>query len=351
MHEKYILSCIKRTNRNLMIVSLLIFIVVVITVSFSANYLYNVFLGPFDIDTNTLTSITNTDSLQKYYVTVNAEDSLETGLSYVRETIDERTKKVKSTSYDSDYLLLLVGEKALVAKVPYGTKPGKIFSGALAELPSDVEYELTQIAKEQGIADQDFKNRLLPVMLDVNDFKTAGYVEVTILLILLLIVLFCVISFMKSSTDMYRHSIFKKLALYGEVEAVENEINNAFSSPNTKIIGKVTVAGPWISIKKAFSTQFVKSDDVLWIYKKITKHSYNFIPTGKSYELLVYFRNKSVSVVKMKEKHVDSAIDSIYQVAPWVVVGYSDDINSIWKKQFDTFVSEVESRKNSYINK
>jgi hypothetical protein len=83
---------------------------------------------------------------------------------------------------------------------------------------------------------------------------------------------------------------------------------------------------------------------VLWAYKKITKHSVNFIPTGKTYEAIVSCYGGTATITG-KEKHVDALLDYVRARAPWAIHGYSAEIATAFAKHQDEFVSAVEQRR------
>jgi hypothetical protein len=93
-----------------------------------------------------------------------------------------------------------------------------------------------------------------------------------------------------------------------------------------------------------FTFDVLRVRDLLWAYKKITKHSVNFIPTGRSYEaILTCYGGRAV--VKAKEKVVDAILTFAHQRAPWAVIGYSDELAGLFNKQQAEFVAAVEQRR------
>src|SRR5438034_340683 len=56
-----------------------------------------------------------------------------------------------------------------------------------------------------------------------------------------------------------------------------------------------------------FSFDVLRLSDLLWAYKKVTKHSVNFIPTGKTYDAVLACYGGSATV-KGAEKTVDALL-------------------------------------------
>src|SRR5206468_2968555 len=78
--------------------------------------------------------------------------------------------------------------------------------------------------------------------------------------------------------------------------------------------------------------------DVLWAYKKITKHSVNFIPTGKTYEAIIQCYGGNATIPG-KEKNVHELLEYVQQRAPWAIYGYSDDLSATFTKRQQDFAN------------
>lgn len=351
MQDNFIQACVKRGNRNLFITTIIIFMIMVITLIVSSKYLYNTVAGPFEFGKDKILSIKDVGELKEYYVSVSPEESFDTGISYIVEKYDETSKKVQSTTYESDYHILWFDEKAIIAKVPHGKAAGGKYTGELVELPEDVKYEILKIAKEQGYPEEDFNSLLVPVLLKEGNFKLVGYIEIVVCSILFLIVMLNMIKIMKRKVDIYSHPIYKKFAFLGDVDTVEREINSSFEGSNKLVFGSVVITDTWMALKRTYTTQFIRTDDIMWLYKKVTKHSYNMIPTGKTYEIAICLSNKTCEVIKLKEAYIDRIIDTFHQKSPWVFLGYSDEVLNMWRSQFDVFKAEVDMQKRRHMER
>lgn len=81
--------------------------------------------------------------------------------------------------------------------------------------------------------------------------------------------------------------------------------------------------------------QFIKLDDICWIYLKRVKHSYNFVPTGTTFQLVIHTQDHKQTEITMTSDAVDEAINQIATLRPQIVVGYHDDIAKAWRKATD----------------
>jgi hypothetical protein len=89
--------------------------------------------------------------------------------------------------------------------------------------------------------------------------------------------------------------------------------------------------------------------EVVWVYKKTTSHSVNFIPTGKSRGLVVADRSGRKTELdigrgKSKEDKVANFVKALAGRIPWAIFGYSDEIKGLYDKKHAEFLAVVEQR-------
>ena len=93
--------------------------------------------------------------------------------------------------------------------------------------------------------------------------------------------------------------------------------------------------------------------EIVWIYEKVTKHYYNFIPTGRTYAVVIgdqYGRRFEVDAGRGEAKeHVAYLIHALVNRIPWVVAGYNDNLNRAFEKQREAFVATVCERREEFI--
>lgn len=85
--------------------------------------------------------------------------------------------------------------------------------------------------------------------------------------------------------------------------------------------------------------------DLIWIYKKQTKHSVNFIPTGTTYEVVIHLRDGSETTQSAGAEAVDQALATLAQNCPWIVAGYSEELRKLWSKSPNEFIAQVDARR------
>jgi hypothetical protein len=82
----------------------------------------------------------------------------------------------------------------------------------------------------------------------------------------------------------------------------------------------------------------------MWAFKNVTNHSVNFIPTGKTYAIVLYDRLGKKRNFSMSEREVDLIIQRIRKYAPWTVIGYTPESRQMWDWRRKEFYAMVEQR-------
>lgn len=347
MHEEFILRQVKRCNKNLLLVNLLILLAVILIMSFSYNYYYNFFFGPFTMDAASLTAIRDLKDQKKEYVTVRGSEVFHTGLQYIEETFEEGTNRVIDTRVTTDYLYLVVNDWLLVVKAAPGTTDLS-YTGALKMIPADLKYELATSAAQKGISVVEFDQIVLPFMVDAQSSKAIGYIGLFTCLPLFLLSVWNLLRYGKRVFDPLEHPIYKKLEIYGIPEEVANGIDEDIASTGVPVTEKLIISNSWLVRKNLFGLTLVPLQDVLWMYKNVTQHKVNYIiPAGKSYGLVIHLNKKKKVQIGMNQKKVDAAIELIQHKVPSIACGYSDELAYLWNKNFPAFLVELEKLKNA----
>jgi hypothetical protein len=140
--------------------------------------------------------------------------------------------------------------------------------------------------------------------------------------------------------------VWGQLAAVGEPQQLSLQIQNEENQPHPSY-GKLHVTHSWLVRRSMFSTWVLPVEDLIWAYKKVTKHSVNFIPTGKSYAVVLVGRHRQRIEVQTSEKDVNVLLGTLAARVPWAIYGYNQEINSAWQKDPAGFVGVVDSRRQS----
>ncbi len=325
---------IQRTNRNLLLVGLLLIVAVVGYAVGERRYLYNFFKGPFEITPQQLVSIQQPDAQLRYFVTVKGDESSDTGVQEVeRESSGSETVKAK-------FSVLLVAKRILVVKSD-PNESGTAFRGELSEISADVRTNvIAPILKEHPNASQAF----LPFMLDTTGFRTEGFVALALGIPALALAGWLILKVIRRRAEAATHPVVQAVSRYGSLFDVAQQLDLELQGSPMKI-GRATITQSWVVLPSRFGLSLCRIPDLIWAYKKVTRHYHNFIPTGKTYEVIMYDRHGKPLQMQSRQKKIDAMLALLAERAPWAIYGYSDDLNKTLRTNWGGLVAAVDQRK------
>jgi len=329
MDSNFITDIIRRSNRNQLILWGIGLILVLVAVSFSINQYYNLLAGPFNVTGDYITGIKDVEHLDKFYVTVKGDQTLDTGFSETSTTNGIQTGKAY-------YKALVIGDYLLLVKS--GTAENQdTYSGALKHIPGDEKSEvLDAIIREAP----NVKDVFLPFMLEANEFRNESLAAMAAAAVALLVCLWGVLRTMGRIVSHERHPIWRGLERFGEPAGMADQIATEVSSGSTQTVGKAQITSNWLIASQKSTLGATQLKDVMWIYKKITSGR-----GGKRYAALVYDRYGQMTTITGKEAQVDETLRGIAQRLPWVMIGYSAQAQAAWTKDRPNFIAAVDQRK------
>lgn len=348
--NSFLIKNIERCNRNLMIVCVIVILAVLSGGLLSSKYLLNVVLGAktLDQDTVAFSNRSLADSMRNY-VKINADEVYDTGAAYVRKS------KYNVETVETKYVLLGIKDKLLLAEIgafsPIADGAKNVtLEGELTTIPPNVSEKVLEPLYSEEPA---VRSAVLPMILKAKgDFQTPAYIGIGIGAGVLLIAGICLWSALKQSGNPENTSVVKSLAAYGSPSQVAAQIDYELAGQYEKV-GSIYLLPTWIIKNNTFSVEVQHIENIVWMYKKVTKHSVNFIPTGKTYEVVLH--NSQGSEVSlngtfMSEQKTEQMMERIYQRIPWVVAGYDDELISYWNSNKNGFIEDVRARRQNYEN-
>jgi hypothetical protein len=141
----------------------------------------------------------------------------------------------------------------------------------------------------------------------------------------------------------------RRVASWGDPIRIALDVEREARTPRHKSSG-------WLMTEKYliqstfFTFDLLQISDLLWAYKRVTKHSVNFIPTGKTYDAVLVCHG-STAVVKGSEKTVDTILAFAVEHAPWAVCGVSKELEQLFNKNNRAFCATVEQRRRDWAQR
>jgi hypothetical protein len=342
MESTVIWRHIAKSNKNIRFKHLLWLLGILVLAGWQYRYFRNCFLGPQKITAQELIKLKSASELDRDYVTFTSTTAVDTGFSQVSVS-----KKSNTETTTEKYALAKVGdEKAILIETkPENDLKNLTFTGSVAEISTDIQTKIIDKILEEAPS---LKERMLPVMLETSDYRTAAYFLLPALLGGLGYCGWRIFSAQSKITNPRLHPLYKSLGDASNADIKVNSIDQEFRRTyNLEAMEENTtyVTPSWFMHSSKYNLQLTELDKLMWIYAKVTQHSVNFIPTGKSHEIVMHDRSGQVQIVKLKENDLSSSMDSIVTNAPWAMVGYADEVVELWNKNRDDFYGVVEERK------
>jgi hypothetical protein len=350
MWDRYLGRQLRRANRNLIALNALVVLAVLVAALAANRYLYNFFFGPFRVDHETLADAEGPDDLYRYFITLDV--SLEPaviGKGFQRpagqknQPGDEQITAEYAVVpiYPGDQLRLL-----LVRKAP-GTL-GKRVTGYLADIPPDVRAKILEPWERET---RSLKGATLTAfLLDTGNFRGPGYWEVAVGLPLLVLGLWNVTRGVGRALNPERHPLIAGLRRYGSptevMASIQGEVEQ--ETPNARP-SETVVTRSWVLQPTWFGLKIVHLEEVVWVYKKVTRHSTNGIPTGTTHAAVIHQRNGRAVEITGSDRGSDLVLQRIYHSAPWILAGFDARLADLWKNNRPALLGIADQRRLDYF--
>jgi hypothetical protein len=306
----------------------------------NSRYLDNFLNGPYPLGRAELDAITDVTAEPRYYARVSGEKVIDTGIREytIQTSAGEETSRRETAAYD---VLVVDGDRFLFIKRSTEVAMSRSAEGALVPLPDDLEQQFIDNPNLQGT-----RERFYSFYVSDASFRTPGFIAVAVGLGLFALLLWRGFPAWRAFRDPEGHPLAARVAAWGNPLGVAVEAEREYDSPRFKG-GAWRIGEKYLIHSSPFTFDVLRLEDLLWAYKKITKHSVNFIPTGKTYEAVLACYG-GTATIQSKEARVDEMLAFANQRTPWAVMGHSDELATLFAKQTQEFASAVEARRQDW---
>ena len=335
MWDDFIGGQIRRTNRNLFLLGATISTLLGLLLAAGWRDTYNFIFGPFPVQSSELVSIWNSDAPRRFFLRVQGEESFATGMQEVDATNHDKVR--------AEIIALVVNKRLLLVKTPADNHQLQ-FTGTLTTVPAEVLHGAVRRWDEKH---PDLKGAYLPFMLDATGFRkgdnlwvaAAGAGFGVLGLILIGIPL-------RRRLQPESHPLLTQLAKYGGLQDVRMRIDSEVRSEGGgEKFGAMQITTNWLIHAAAYKTNLMATRDVVWVYPKVTKHYHNGIPTGKTYSAIIRDSRGQSLEISGKKDSVPKLLESLQRRMPWVLVGFSKELEALWLREKPKFVELMEQRR------
>lgn len=318
-------------------------VIAALILSLAFNAYRNALNGPFSMDRDTLISLDSLSGLDNYYVTVEGDDSLDTG--FYRTS---RWMGLIETGGREYFGALLLGEQLLLVETGEGQLANTQHTGELIAIPSDVSRNvLDKIYAEVP----ELRGRFLPFMLRENNFKLNTFLGAGIGFLLLGACIFRSLRALRFAVDGSNHPIMKRFQVYGDADGAITELETDMRL-DTTAIGPFHFSAHWLLYRHwGVGLNAMRLADVVWMYQHITQVRTYGIPTGKTFSVVIWDKHGNrIQPSRLKKEQAHDVLVAIAQQTPWVVGGFSPELEQRWRKQRAEFVAQVEQRRQQMMS-
>ncbi|MBX7214815.1 MAG: hypothetical protein K1X39_12445 [Thermoflexales bacterium] len=334
MNPGFIASQIKRVNRNYLITALILLLLGGALLAVSARELFNVLAGPAAIDRASLLNLTKPGDLWRYNVTFTADKNVDSGVTQVTTT--SRGGVTTGSRTSAYYRALLIEDKIIVAKMP-DQNASTIVRGALVAIPKDVQ---TEIIDDAIASTPTLKGRFLPYMLDAVDFGKSAVILGIGILVLLGAGLFMAFQFARRAFAGENHPILTALAKYGQPQFVRTAID-ATIPEGAKTRGAGFLASNVMLFPSTYGMATFGVSDLVWAYRLNTRRNGVTTITLQMADK----DGKQRATPALSDATATSMLKTLAETAPWMVVGYSAELEKSWKTNKQAFIQAVQDRR------
>jgi hypothetical protein len=302
------------------------------------RYIVNFLGGPYKLERADLDSIRDVTVTPRYYARVAGDKVLDTGLR--QYTIHTQSGVETSREESAAYHALVVGNRYLVVRTAGG--PSREVEGKLVPWPENLEGELFNSKEMRAL-----RRSFYPFYLDADSFRRPGFVVIGVAIVFLLLFIWQALPAWRAWRDPERHPLAQRIAKWGDPTRVAVEAEHEFNTALLRGKAGWRLGNTYLVQSSVFAFNLLRLQDVLWAYQKITKHSVNFIPTGKTYEAIVHC-NGGTATIPGNEKRVRELLNFVAQRTPWAIYGFSDQLAGTFNKSRQEFARSVEQRRKEW---
>ena len=212
-------------------------------------------------------------------------------------------------------------------------------------MTADLEEQLFDTKEMRAL-----RSQFYPFYLDSDSFRRPGYVVIAVGIVFLLLFAWQGLPAWRAWRDPERHPLAQRIAKWGDPMGVGLAAEHEFDNALLKAKAGWRLGNKYLIRSTFFTVNLLRFQDVLWGYKKVTKHSVNFIPTGKTYEAIVACYG-GTATISGKEKKVHELLAFVQQRAPWAMYGWSAQLAAGFNKNRQEFARTVEQRRQEWAQK
>jgi hypothetical protein len=288
-------------------------------------------MGPTDLN-----KIGDISAAPNYFARVTGLKAIDTGIQQI--TIRKRSGVETNRSVSGKYYALVIENRFLIVKSSSAVHA--TVEGELKAMPADLESKLFNAPPMQSI-----RNRFYPFYLDDASFRFSGYCGIVAFLVFGFSLVWLGFPAWRHLQNPSSHPVLYRVSSWGDSIGISVEAERESSTPRYFKSGwDWLLTDNYLIKSKFFTFDLLRFSDLLWAYKRVTKHKVNFIPTGKTYEAVLVCHG-GTATANSEENTIDLILTFAAERAPWAVFGFSKELEQLFEKNNRDFCFAVEQRR------
>lgn len=325
---------VARTSRNLLVTNLALLAALLAGAALAGDYYRDFFGGPAPTTLEELARAGGRPA--RAWVKLQGE-LIET--AYVERTYKEG-QRPESGKVSAEYLALHDGTHTLLIKADGGTHGSEI-SGWLGDLERSDREVLQGLKKDEP----DVADTWLPVVLDAQQDRSSGWIGLVAGALTLAIVLRNLRAWTVRRSRPEAHPIWKRLAALGQARSLAAQLDMETRGAVRTFKGGATLTPSYLLRKALYTLEIVPVERVAWVHKKVTTQKKLFITVGKTVQAIVHDRDGGETSFTAPDAEVDGLLGAIVERAPWVLAGWSEELEQAWKSRRAEVIAAVDARR------
>jgi hypothetical protein len=145
--------------------------------------------------------------------------------------------------------------------------------------------------------------------------------------------------YLQRSGEFARHPFAKRLARYGPLEMLTQQIDAETSQAHFQVkkgSASLDLTQQWLLSCAPFGATPMRLEDLVWAYRHVMKRKIYFLITvSKRHSLIAYDRLGQKVQTQLDEGKVSETLAELARLAPHAVYGFDARLFKLWKAQKD----------------
>lgn len=336
MSGGFVPTQVRRTGINLLLACGAGVLAVAALAAANADYLYNVFNGPFPVAQETLSQ--GPVNPRRQYLEVQFARLVPTRAGRIKTVNGVKTNDVVSRFY----LAPVGGGKVMIVDVD-NRQSGPAFEGRLEPIDQNLRSRVLPLLEQEfpGLSE-----RLAPSLFVARDYCGDAFAGLGVGG---LATAFCIIGIfagIRRVVDPQSHPACRLLRTLGDPPTVEAELETELAG-GAKVLGRCRFTKNWVVYREPFRFRLIRLSELVWMYQRVVRHYYNGIPTGKSHSVILCDRHGTKIQIPVSAKIAEPLLAGLFQMAPWAAVGFGAQLEWQWKHDQPSMAAMANARRAS----